>query len=57
MDVKNFLLGLLIFLFGFLYIIKDVSDTKKSINVFRIQIYGGLLSFIILGIYLMYTAF
>ena len=55
MDLYNFFLGVLFFIGGFLFMIKEMTNTKKSIDMFRIQMFGALLGFILLGLWLMYS--
>jgi len=56
MDLNVFLLGLLSFAVGFIFIIYNAANDKK-VDLYRIRIYGWLICCLILGIYLMYIAF
>lgn len=55
MDLYIFILGFIFCVFGFLFLIKELTNTKKPIDMFKIQIIGGLLICIIAGIYIMYN--
>lgn len=55
MNLYDFFLGFLFFWAGFLLIIREISNSKKSFGVFKIQLIGGFLIFIMLGAYLIYS--
>ena len=55
MDLYNFFLGFVFCVCGFIFMIKEMTNAKKPIDMFRIQIFGGLLISIIAGIYIMYS--
>ena len=55
MDLYIFFLGILFFFGGVLFLIMEIAHTKKSLDMYRIRIYGGLFGFIILGLWLIYS--
>ncbi len=54
MDIYNLLLGLLLSIISFWYFVKEMTNKKNSIDLFKIQLFGGLFGLFILGIYLIF---